>query len=595
MQRTPGTPLPKRLSFIYLSSRCTFCFSYLELRSRAIRATIVSRRAEKLRPASDDRGHRVTYNAANQMLTGVDTRTYNVLGQLTSISAGSGENLTYNYPSGANNGMINSMYNAVSGETVSYTYDSLNRLLTANGSGWGQQYGYDSFGNLWSKTITAGSGPSLSQTVNLNNQIVGGSYDANGNTTSVANGGLSYGLGYDPENRLAYAAVSSDSEEFVSYAYDAQNRRNWIWPATEDTFGNQINYTVNAYTPGGQKLGAYTLTPLYNQQLSKMVMQVTATSNDTYFGSRRLAVLDQLGSVVKATSPVVSYFPWGETKGASNPQDTWNYATYWQDSTTSLDYANNRYYSNVGGRFMTPDPYQASGGPSDPGSWNRYTYTRGDPVNRNDAQGLDDCETCVGGGGGGDPGGGDPGFGGDPTGYCPPSEESCAPFPGGGGTGAPGGGGSGGSGSAVTLGDIEELETQGIISNWTAGSTGWDLTTTPADVLLITEICAAQPVVCAVVGGLAVGGAIIYVTYNYGPTFLQALNQAIHRGRQGSVGDNDIIAEMNEIIRQAKLKGIKLTPCQALAQMQADAKGDRQEQIAIKTVQKAYGCSGGDR
>jgi hypothetical protein len=42
-------------------------------------------------------------------------------------------------------------------------------------------------------------------------------------------------------------------------------------------------------------------------------------------------------------------------------------------------------------RFNTPDPYKASGGPSDPSSWNRYSYTRGDPVNRLDPQGLDDC------------------------------------------------------------------------------------------------------------------------------------------------------------------------------------------------------------
>ena len=164
---------------------------------------------------------------------------------------------------------------------------------------------------------------------------------------------------------------------------------------TEDTFGNQINYTVNAYTPGGQKLGAYTLTPLYNQQLSEMVMQVTATSNDTYFGSRRLAVMDQLGSVVKATSPVVSYFPWGETKGASNPQDTWNFATYWQDSTTALDYANNRYYSNIGGRVMTPDPSASSEDPRSPQSWNRFPYVQGDPVNRNDPSGL--VSICPGG------------------------------------------------------------------------------------------------------------------------------------------------------------------------------------------------------
>ena len=31
------------------------------------------------------------------------------------------------------------MYNAVSGETITYAYDSLNRIATAGGSGWGQQ------------------------------------------------------------------------------------------------------------------------------------------------------------------------------------------------------------------------------------------------------------------------------------------------------------------------------------------------------------------------------------------------------------------------------------------------------------------------
>ncbi len=94
------------------------------------------------------------------------------------------------------------MYNAVSGETITYTYDSLNRIATASDcalSGgctqaqlqWAELYGFDSFGNLLSKTMTAGSGaPSLSQAVHTsNNQIVGGSYDANGNTTSVVNGG----------------------------------------------------------------------------------------------------------------------------------------------------------------------------------------------------------------------------------------------------------------------------------------------------------------------------------------------------------------------------------------------------------------------
>ena len=99
----------------------------------------------------------VSYNAANQMLTmsypsANETRTYNAAEPVhQSQRPGTLENLTYNYPTGTNNGKISSMYNAVSGETVTYTYDSLNRLLTANGSGWGEQYGFDGFGNLLSR------------------------------------------------------------------------------------------------------------------------------------------------------------------------------------------------------------------------------------------------------------------------------------------------------------------------------------------------------------------------------------------------------------------------------------------------------------
>ena len=45
------------------------------------------------------------------------------------------------------------------------------------------------------------------------------------------------------------------------------------------------------------------------------------------------------------------------------------------------------------GRFNSPDPYAGSAGPSNPGSWNRYSYTLGDPVDRNDRKGLD-SEDC---------------------------------------------------------------------------------------------------------------------------------------------------------------------------------------------------------
>ena len=50
-----------------------------------------------------------------------------------------------------------------------------------------------------------------------------------------------------------------------------------------------------------------------------------------------------------------------------------------------------RFYNSTYGRFMSPDPYKQSGGPTSPGSWNRYSYTQGDPVNFNDASGLARC------------------------------------------------------------------------------------------------------------------------------------------------------------------------------------------------------------
>jgi len=324
----------------------------------------------------------VSYNVANQLLTMYygynETRAYNTLGQLTGLNVqgpyGTVESLTYNYPTGSNNGKISSMYNAVSAERVTYTYDSLNRLATATGSGWSQTYGYDPFGNLTSKT------PGLSITVNqANNQIqgvYGVSYDANGNQNDGA---------YDVENRPINDGIQQ-------YAYDAQNRRIWSWPdmGGRDTLGNATGYTVNMYSASGQKLGAYVFQPTTWEHggFYTPVIQVTLSSSDAYFGSRRLAVMDQLGSAG-------TYYPWGEAKGSTNPQNTWSFATYWRDSSTGLDYARNRYYSNAYGRFMTPDPFYGSANVRSPQSWNRYAYVWDDPVNSHDPSGL--CDTVVGG------------------------------------------------------------------------------------------------------------------------------------------------------------------------------------------------------
>jgi RHS repeat-associated protein len=89
-----------------------------------------------------------------------------------------------------------------------------------------------------------------------------------------------------------------------------------------------------------------------------------------------------------------AYYPWGEAKGTNNPADIWSFATYWRDSFTGLDYANQRYYSNVIGRFMTVDPANA-GEIKNPQSLNRYSYVLNDPINGFDPDGL--CTDIIGG------------------------------------------------------------------------------------------------------------------------------------------------------------------------------------------------------
>jgi RHS repeat-associated protein len=102
---------------------------------------------------------------------------------------------------------------------------------------------------------------------------------------------------------------------------------------------------------------------------------------------------DRLGSVVRKGTTNYKYAPYGQEIGGATPNDTNKFATYTRDSLSGLDYALNRYYKPEWGRFTSPDPYQASGGPADPGSWNRYTYVGGDPVNYADPEGLQMVET----------------------------------------------------------------------------------------------------------------------------------------------------------------------------------------------------------
>jgi hypothetical protein len=100
------------------------------------------------------------------------------------------------HPGTGNNGQIQSITDSTgtpeAGRSVSYTYDAWARLKTAATSGsaqypaWGLQWSYDRYGNRKQQTVTAGSAPSSSVTIDpLSNRLSGApyAYDASGNMT----------------------------------------------------------------------------------------------------------------------------------------------------------------------------------------------------------------------------------------------------------------------------------------------------------------------------------------------------------------------------------------------------------------------------
>ena len=339
--------------------------------------------------ASTTLANAASYNAASQ-LTGLtygpslgwtESRTYNTLGQMTRLTVPSVLDMEYTFHATQNNGRITKQKNWTSGEEVNYTYDSLNRLLTAatTSAAWGLSFGYDGFGNKLSQTVTKGSGPTMNVSVDAaTNRLVGSTYDANGNLTV----GSGLNLTYDISNRIATAA--GPSAEW--YAYTPGNKRVW---KKRQTGGSTYEENVYFHAASGQRLGTYTLTD------ASGTLALTVKSTNIYFGGKFIkegtewVALDRLGSVRYRTGspiPTHDYFPYGEEKPGASAQDRDKFATYFRDHT-NLDYADNRYYTSGMGRFVTPDDRRAAGTSTDLVGADQYTYAASDPVNHTDPKG----------------------------------------------------------------------------------------------------------------------------------------------------------------------------------------------------------------
>jgi RHS repeat-associated protein len=93
-------------------------------------------------------------------------------------------------------------------------------------------------------------------------------------------------------------------------------------------------------------------------------------------------ITDGSGAVVGTQD----HLPFGEDAGVVGENEKHRFTNYERDSESGTDYAVNRLYSTVAGRFMRPDP--VAGGIGNPQSLNRYSYVMNDPINLSDPLGL---------------------------------------------------------------------------------------------------------------------------------------------------------------------------------------------------------------
>jgi RHS repeat-associated protein len=306
-------------------------------------------------------------------------------------SQGATDKLKLNYDYGSlatNNGNVMGQTITIpSGPSLTqgYTYDGVNRLLTAqenSGSSWKQTYVYDVCGN---RTIDsgntypyglAGANPQISGTTNRITSA-GYSYDYAGNLKTDAAG---HSYDYDAENMQ----VKYDTTVAL-YSYDGEGHR------VKSVTNNQTLTTLFVYDAMGKMLAEYANT--------------TPSGGGTSYLTQ-----DALGSprVITASNQSVKarhdYLPFGEeisvplggrTTGQGYVADNvrQKFTGQQRDVETGLDYFGARYYSSATGRFTSADTLGGNG--ANPQTANLYSYVLNNPMVMVDSSGHLPAEVYV--------------------------------------------------------------------------------------------------------------------------------------------------------------------------------------------------------
>ncbi len=280
-----------------------------------------------------------------------------------------------------------------------FTYDSLNRIFTAqtqttgvtipNSNCWGLTFGYDPWGNLLQSSTTGPTGCGEPQpsnvTVTAANRISGYCYDSAGNlldqTTCPANS--PHAFAYNAENQLTFAGG-------VTYTYDGDGRR------VQKSSGKLYWYGMGSEPLDETDLTGNTNNTTFNEYI---FFDGTRVARRDYLNNVNYYFADRLGTarvVTNAAGTILDdsdFYPFGgERSILSSSGNTYKFTGKEHDAESGLDDFGARYYSSSLGRFTIPDwgatamnvPYADFANPQ---SLNLYSYVQNNPLRSTDPSG----------------------------------------------------------------------------------------------------------------------------------------------------------------------------------------------------------------
>lgn len=317
---------------------------------------------------------------------------YDSVGRLATITDWRGNHTTFLYD------QVNRItrINLPNGTYTAYTYDTAGRMLNrttcksdnsiiaqsgftylANGKISAVQRSQPLEGTLTATESSYSYDPvNRVLTATVNNVTSNYTFDLRGNLTTKVSAGVTTNYQYDSLNRLTSVTKGTDT---TTYTYDGSGHRSTkTYNGTMTRYVRQGGYTYCTVDGTGAVSS-------YNIYAGPMLYSLNPSGEiSVYHGDERgsiLAVTNAAQNVVQA----YAYDPYGKVLASSgSPANPFRFVGSFgvMMDENGLYHMQSRYYDPEAKRFISEDPLGLAAG------LNLYGYVAGDPINRIDPQGL---------------------------------------------------------------------------------------------------------------------------------------------------------------------------------------------------------------